>query len=94
MNGLGGMFGGMGGGSGGSGAMGGMGGILPMLMQGKSMGLIPMMMGMGNNGNGQPQPGQDQAGQQQPSFLNQGQPAGGLQGTPTLANFLQGRLGR
>lgn len=78
MGGLGGLFG-MGGGSGGG---MGMGGIIPMLMQGKGMGLLQMLQGAG--GNDQQQAA---AGSQQPQsqFL---QP---LQRQPTMANFLQGR---
>ena len=86
------MFGGAGGGaSGGMGGLGsmGMGGILPMLMSGQSMGLIPMLMGQGQGGQGQNQPPQD--GQQPASWL-QPQRQGGF--APSLANFLQGRYGR
>jgi hypothetical protein len=83
-NGYGGLFGGLGG--------MGMGGIIPMLMQGKSMSLIPMLMGQGNDQGGQQQ---DQGTQQQPvGFLNQAPGNGFLGGMPSLADYLQGRIRR
>ncbi len=73
------------------GILGGMGGMMPGLSQSGALGMIPMMLGGGGMGQGQPQQGQEMGGPPPANFLNQQMPQ---QPRPSLSDFLQGRLGR